>query len=253
MATSAQTALVTGAARGLGQGIAQRLAADGWQLALLDRDPAVQAVAESFAASTPAVGVVADVGDSDQVTGAVESTIRAFGRLDGLVNNAGFGLWTSPESLDRADWDRVLATNLTGPFLLAREAAAHLRKAGGAIVNVASTRALQSEPFSEAYAASKGGLVALTHALAASLAPAIRVNAVSPGWIDVTGAAPAQGRWDPDLSAADHRQHLTGRVGTPADVAAAVAFLLDPAQSGFVTAENLVVDGGMTRRMIYAE
>ncbi len=253
MADQPPTALVTGAARGLGAAIAGRLAAQGWQLALVDLDPGVQAWAESLAATAPAAGFVADLGDTDQVSATIDSAISAFGRLDGLVNNAGFGLNKAPESLDRADWDRVLAVNLTGPFLLAREAAPHLRASGGAVVNIASTRALQSEPNSEPYAASKGGLVALTHALAASLAPAIRVNAISPGWIDTTGADPESGQWDPAIAAEDHSQHLVGRVGRPSDVAAAVAFLLDGTQSGFISGENLVIDGGMTRRMIYAD
>lgn len=253
MADGAPTALVTGAARGLGAAIAGRLAAAGWRLALVDIDPNVQARAESLAGTMPAAGFVADVGDTDQVTATVDSAISAFGRLDGLVNNAGFGLDIAPEALDRSDWDRVLAVNLTGPFLLARQAAPHLRATGGAVVNIASTRALQSEPNSEPYAASKGGLLALTHSLAASLAPAIRVNAVSPGWIDTAGSDPAHGQWDPGITSTDHSQHLSGRVGMPADVAAAVAFLLDGRQSGFITGENLVVDGGMTRRMIYAE
>lgn len=252
MAEGAPTALVTGAARGLGAAIAQRLAADGWQLALVDAEPSVQACAESLAATTPTAGLVADVGETDQVTAAVESALSAFGRLDGLVNNAGVGLDAAPEALDRRDWDRVLAVNLTGPFLLAREAAPHLRATGGAVVNIASTRALQSEPHSEPYAASKGGLVALTHALAASLGPAIRVNCVSPGWIDTAGSDPASGQWHPDITPEDHEQHLTGRVGRPEDIAAAVAFLLDGRQSGFIAGENMIVDGGMTRRMIYA-
>jgi NAD(P)-dependent dehydrogenase (short-subunit alcohol dehydrogenase family) len=126
-------------------------------------------------------------------------------------------------------------------FLMAKHAAAHLRRTRGAMVNIASTRALQSEPDTEAYAASKGGIVALTHALALSLGPEVRVNCVSPGWID-TGTA--------KLSRGDHLQHPVGRVGRPADVAALAAFLLSNA-AGFATGQNYVLDGGMTRKMIY--
>jgi NAD(P)-dependent dehydrogenase (short-subunit alcohol dehydrogenase family) len=112
----------------------------------------------------------------------------------------------------------------------------------GTILTIASTRAHQSEPNTEAYAASKGGLVALTHALAASLAPDVRVNCISPGWILTKGPAP---------SPQDHAQHWAGRVGTPQDIAAAAAFLLGP-EAGFITGAEFVIDGGMTRKMIYA-
>ena len=121
-------------------------------------------------------------------------------------------------------------------------AAPHLRRARGAIVNIASTRAVQSEPQTEAYAAAKGGMVALTHALAISLGPQVRVNCVSPGWID-TGKT--------KLRRVDHEQHPVGRVGRPEDVAQLVAFLLSDA-AGFATGQDYILDGGMTRKMIYA-
>ena len=152
------------------------------------------------------------------------------------------------ESLDLAYWNRVLAVNLSGP-MLAKHCAPYLRAHGGAIVNLASTRARQSELDTEAYAASKGGLLALTHALAMSLGPEVRVNAVSPGWIDARD--PAARRAEP-LTDADHAQHPAGRVGTVEDVAAMVAWLLSR-QAGFVTGQEFVVDGGMSKKMIYSE
>ena len=145
------------------------------------------------------------------------------------------------DKLPLAEWNRRIGTNLTGVFLMTKHAAAHLRRSRGAVVNLASTRALQSEPDTEAYAASKGGVVALTHALALSLGPRVRVNCVSPGWIETKGAS---------LSRADHAQHPVGRVGRPEDVAELVAFLLSEA-AGFATGQNYVLDGGMTRKMIY--
>jgi len=174
-----------------------------------------------------------------------------FGQLDGLVNNAGIADPDSGpiEQLSLDAWNRRLGTNLTGAFLVAKHSIPMLRETGGAIVNIASTRALQSEAHTEAYAASKGGLVALTHALAVSLGPTIRVNAVSPGWIDTRENAQQQS--DP-LRAVDHQQHAVGRVGQPRDIGALVVFLLGPA-AGFVTGQNLVADGGMTRQMIYVE
>src|SRR5205809_434644 len=130
------------------------------------------------------------------------------------------------KSLTLADWRKVIDTNLTATYLFARAAEAPLRAARGAIVTIASTRALMSEPNTESYSASKGGLVALTHALAISLGPDVRVNCVSPGWIHTHGEP---------LSAEDHAQHPAGRVGEPADVAELVAYLLDGGRSGFVT------------------
>jgi len=128
----------------------------------------------------------------------------------------------------------------------------HLRQSRGSIVNMASTRALQSEPNSEAYAASKGGLLALTHSLAISLGPDVRANSISPGWIDVRAwQAHAPANPEP-LSATDHNQHPSGRVGTPEDIAAMVAYLVSP-EARFVTGQNFVVDGGMTRKMIYED
>jgi NAD(P)-dependent dehydrogenase (short-subunit alcohol dehydrogenase family) len=142
--------------------------------------------------------------------------------------------------------------NLTGAFLCAKYAAPHLRKNGGSIVNVASTRAFMSERHTEAYSASKGGLFALTHALAVSLGPEVRVNSISPGWIETSELRKRSARTPARLSAQDHSQHPAGRVGNAEDVAALALFLLDPGNS-FVTGQNFVVDGGMTKKMIYVE
>jgi len=227
-----KTALVTGGGRGIGHAVAARLVADGWRVVVADRDADGPAGARS---------VRADVADEAAVAALVAGMAAAEGRLDALVCNAGFGINKKLAQLSLAEWSAVLATNLTSTFLLARAGEAMLRLARGAIVTIASTRAHQSEPDTEAYAASKGGLVALSHALAASLAPDVRVNCISPGWIHTKGPAPG---------AADHAQHWAGRVGQPADIAAAVAFLLGP-EAGFITGAEFVIDGGMTRKMIY--
>jgi NAD(P)-dependent dehydrogenase (short-subunit alcohol dehydrogenase family) len=187
--------------------------------------------------------VETDVSSEASVRDCVRTALKRCGRLDALVNNAGIA---SPgngpvEKLALSEWNRRIGVNLTGAFLMAKHCVPHLRRARGAIVNIASTRALQSEPGTEAYAAAKGGLVALTHALALSLGPAIRVNCVSPGWI-------AKAR----VRKKDHAQHPAGRVGRGEDIAGMVAYLLSDA-AGFVTGQNFVVDGGMTRKMIYLE
>ena len=184
----------------------------------------------------------------------MKATLARFQHLDALINNAALADPVSGpvEELSLAAWNRRLGTNLTGAFLGAKPAVPALRRSHGAIVNIASTRALQSEPHTEAYAASKGGLVALTHALAVSLGPAVRVNCISPGWIAVSDWQRSDRRRPPELSAADHAQHPAGRVGRPEDVAEMVAYLIGP-RAGCVTGQNFVIDGGMTRKMIYVE
>ncbi|MFO7703603.1 MAG: SDR family oxidoreductase [Halopseudomonas sp.] len=245
-------ALVTGAARGIGKGIAASLLRAGWSVVLTDVDePAGQAAAEELARLGTVEFIAMDVSDEASVLACIERIEGDFGQLDGLVNNAGIADPDNGpiEQLSLEAWNRWLGTNLTGAFLVAKHAIPMLRETGGAIVNIASTRALQSEAHTEAYAASKGGLVALTHALAVSLGPTIRVNAVSPGWIDTRENAQQQS--DP-LRAVDHQQHAVGRVGQPRDIGALVVFLLGPS-AGFITGQNLVADGGMTRQMIYVE
>lgn len=225
-----KVALVTGGAQGIGRGIARALGGLGWQVAVAD----VRRSSDFFFVRT-------DVSREAAARACVRAVAKRFGRLDALVNNAGIAdPHSGPvEKLDLREWNRRLGTNLTGPFLMAKHAAPHLRRARGAVVNIASTRALQSEPDSEAYAAAKGGLVAFSHALAMSLGPAVRVNCVSPGWI----AHQTVGR-------KDHAQHPVGRVGRDEDIAALVAYLLSDA-AGFITGQNFVVDGGMTKKMIY--
>jgi len=250
-----RTAIVTGGAQGIGKGIVARLLAGGWCVAIVDAD------ADAGAETTGELGipdrlffVAADVADEGAVRTCVDAVIDRFGRIDGLVANAGVARppRVPVEALALADWSRVIGVNLTGPFLMAKHAVPHLRRTRGAIVNVASTRALQSEPNTEPYSASKGGVVALSHALAVSLGPDIRVNCVSPGWIDVRAWQKRARRATEPLSFGDHAQHPVGRVGTPEDVAGVVDFLLSDA-AGFVTGQNWVIDGGMTRKMIYLE
>lgn len=244
-----RVALVTGAARGIGLGIAAWLIAEGWQVVLADVDPRRGPIVADVLGENASF-VVMDVAREEQVAAGVAHVLGRFGRLDALVCNAAVAdpHNTVLESLELSHWNRVLAVNLSGPMLLAKHCAPYLRAHCGSIVNIASTRARQSEADTEAYAASKGGVLALTHALAISLGPEVRVNAVSPGWIDARD--PSVRRADP-LSDADHAQHPAGRVGTVEDVASMVAWLLSR-HAGFVTGQEFVVDGGMSRKMVYA-
>jgi NAD(P)-dependent dehydrogenase (short-subunit alcohol dehydrogenase family) len=241
--------VVSGAARGIGRAIAEQLASQGARVAILDSDHA-QGAATAKRLGKGARFLLCDLGQAAQIQAAV-TALKAFPMLDGLVNNAGIGAFKPFEQLGLAEWDRVQAVNLRAPYYLSQQLLPRL-KPGAAIVNIASTRALMSEPGGEAYGASKGGLLALTHAMAVSLqARKLRVNAVLPGWIDVSAFQGKPGRLK--LRAVDHAQHPAGRVGKPQDVAEAVAFLLDGKRSGFITGQRLVVDGGMTVRMQYVE
>ena len=148
------------------------------------------------------------------------------------------------------EWNKVLAVNLTGAFLCAKYAARHLKEAKGSIINICSTRAQMSEPNTEAYTASKGGIYALTHAMAVSLGPEVRVNSISPGWIDVSMNKKSSIRKPEKLTGMDHLQHPAGRVGQGEDIARMIEFLMAP-KNNFITGQNFVVDGGMTKKMIY--
>ncbi len=222
-------AVVTGGGGLIGTSIIEALLEAGWTVASFD-------VKET---KTAACHILCDVGNETSVLAAFDQL--GWKGLELLVNNAGIA---SPvngpiHELSLSDWRKVTDSHLTGAFLMTRSAVP-LMGQGASIVNMASTRAFMSEPETEAYAASKGGLVALTHALAVSLGPKIRVNAIAPGWItDET-----------DLRKKDEAQHPVGRVGRPKDIADGVLYLTG---AGFMTGQVLVLDGGMTRKMIYEE
>ncbi len=241
-----KTAIITGAGKGIGRAVAEAFAATGASVVLAEKDSVTGAETESYIrdSGNEALFVRTDVSSPEQVSEMVQKTVRNYGTIDIVVNNAGFGVWKSPLDLTVDEWDDVINTNLRGAFICAREAARFMKDhGGGSIINIASTRAFMSEAGSEAYAASKGGIVALTHALAASLAQyRIRVNCISPGWIE-TGDYSA-------LREADHLQHFSGRVGLPEDIARACLFLGSEG-NGFINGENIIIDGGMTRKMIY--
>ncbi len=248
MALEGKVAIVTGGAQGIGRATAWAFAAAGARVYAADID-------EEAGAELPEgiEFVRADVAEEGDVKNLVERVVAVEGRVDVVINNAGIGDRSSLQVRPLETWDRILAVNLRGPYLLVRYAEPHMPP-GGAVVNIASTRALMSEADTEPYSASKGGLRALTHSLAVSLAEkGIRVNCISPGWIDVSNWKKASVRRPEALSPEDHRQHLVGRVGRPEDVAEACLFLADGDRAGFITGQNLVVDGGMTVKMIYAD
>jgi len=250
-----KVAIVTGSARGIGAAIATRLGVEGAKVVVfdIDEESGRRRVKDLEGMGVEAIFVHGDVAVEADVARCVGEAVRIFGGVDVLVNNAGIGGSGRPifdQTIE--EWNRVIGVNLTGPYLFSKHAAKEMAKrGGGVIVNIASTRALQSEPNTEPYSASKGGLLALTHSLAISLAKyRIRVVAVSPGWVDTSSW-----RYPPSraaLTRLDHEQHPAGRVGMPEDIASLVAFLASD-EASWITGVNIVIDGGMTVKMIYLD
>jgi len=246
---SNKTVIITGAGKGIGKGIALLYAEKGACVVIADRDPVAGKETESYIKEHggEALFIETDVRREEDIIRLMDTAYQKYGKINILINNAGVSKFASLFELSIEEWDDIINTNLRSVFLSSREAAKYMQKnpEGGAIVNIASTRAIMSEPSSEAYAASKGGIVALTHALAASLSEdRITVNCISPGWIETGDYG--------SLRKIDHEQHLSKRVGKPEDIARACLYLTAK-ENDFVTGINLVVDGGMTRKMIYAE
>lgn len=251
-----KVAAVTGGAQGIGKAVALEFVKAGYEVSVADTDKeaGLELMEQVRSLGGKGMFLPVDVAEETEVERWFKLMLDDFGRIDALVNNAGIGMNGPMLELPLESFDRVISVNLRGTFVCSQQAArAMKRQGGGVILNIASTRAMMSEAGTEAYSASKGGLLALTHAMAVSLGPyGIRVNAVSPGWIETADWQKASKRRQPVHSERDRLQHPAGRVGTPADIAAACLYLAGDG-AGFVTGQNLVVDGGMTVKMIYEE
>ena len=246
-----RVAIVTGGGQGIGRAIVKRLLEDGLRVVIAEIDEeAGRETLDEYHDFGECIFIHADISDDSAVKAVVRETIASFRRVDALINNAGIFINKPLAKVSLAQWNRVLSVNLTGTFLCAKYSAPHLAKTRGSIINIASSRALMSEPDTEPYSASKGGLLALTHSIALSLGPDVRVNCISPGWIDVSGWKKRRTRQTAKLSEMDHKQHPAGRVGSPEDIASMAAYLIS-AEAAFITGANFIVDGGMTRKMIY--
>ncbi len=238
------TVLVTGGANGIGNAIARKFLDQGCNVIIADID---KKAGLKFGESNPnAYYIEADLSKTDKILNIFSFIDSHWSTLDVLINNVGISKFKPLLELSVEDWDNVLNTNLRSAFICSREFAhRHSKGTYGRIINIASTRHLMSEPNGEAYAASKGGLVSLTHALAASMQDiGMTVNCISPGWIHAGDSSA--------LNETDKIQHLTKRVGTPDDIANFCHFLCQ-SENDFITGQNFYVDGGMTKKMIYEE
>ncbi len=246
--------IVTGGGQGIGRAVARAYASEGANVIIAESDS--EAGMENAGYITgqghKAYFIPTDVSVESSVKNMVQKVLERFGTVDILINNAGVGSSDSIFDDGMDAWDRVLAINLRGTYMCAKYCAkAMVEKDSGCIINIASTRAFMSEPDTGAYSASKGGIIALTHSLAVTLGKhGIRVNSISPGWIDVSAWKRSDTAKQAHLTELDHSQHPAGRVGTPMDIAGACLYL-SSADAGFITGTNLTIDGGMTVKMIY--
>ncbi|WP_069998158.1 glucose 1-dehydrogenase [Cellulosilyticum sp. I15G10I2] len=248
--------IVTGSGQGIGNCIATAYARKKASVIIAEIDEEAgletKAAIESFGGDC--LFIPTDVGSEASVKEMINRAVKRYGKIDILINNAAITTYSEHDTLFTRSietFEHVMRVNVIGAYMCAKYCACHMPE-GSSIVNILSTRAFMSEPHTEPYSASKGALAALTHSLANSLAHKVRVNAISPGWIDNSGWKKKKDRKFTTLAEKDHLQHLTGRVGKPEDIANAVLYLTSEA-AGFITGANLVIDGGMTVKMIYAE
>ena len=242
--------IITGGAQGIGKVVSETLLNEGYRVSVFEIDQeAIDEFREENASDDMAF-FRCDVSSEADVKKAISKSLHRFENISGLINNAAIQNNKPVSELTLAEWNRVIGVNLSGSFLCAKYAAPFLKESLGSIINLCSTRAFQSEADTEAYSASKGGIFALTHALAVSLGPTVRVNCISPGWIDVSGIRKKSQAKQYPVTEEDHQQHPAGRVGKADDIARMVLFLLNP-ENSFITGQNFIIDGGMTRKMIY--
>jgi len=246
-----KVAVITGGALGIGKCITQQFAKEGARVACIDMNLAAgeETKAEILEDGGEALFFFGDLAKEKTLIDFTKKVIEHYGNIDYLINNAMISKKGIMSDCGYEDFNEVLRVGITAPYMLTKLFLPYFNK-GGAVVNISSTRAFQSQKDTESYTAAKGGITALTHALAVSLAGKIRVNSISPGWID-TGSTYDK-NYIPDYSDADKKQHLSGRVGHPMDIVRTVFFLCNEDNS-FINGHNIVVDGGMSKLMIYTE
>lgn len=231
--------VITGGANGIGRCMVSTFAEKGARIAFIDKDEE-RGNALSSILDEGHMFYAGDLAKESVLTNFAEAVAAKYKKVDALINNACFSNGGILSGCSFEDFNTVLKVGVTAPYMLTKLFLPYF-STSAAVVNIASSRAFMSQQDTESYTAAKGGIVALTHALAVSLAGKVRVNCISPGWIDNSGTS---------FSPEDHAQHPAGRIGRPEDITAAVEFLISDAAS-FITGENLMVDGGMTKLMIY--
>jgi NAD(P)-dependent dehydrogenase (short-subunit alcohol dehydrogenase family) len=237
--------LISGGAQGIGKVTAKHMLECGFKVYVIDIDG--EALDELKSEHVDVIPIVGDISDERTI---IEALNLINNKLYGIINNAAIITSGKIEELSLEEWNRVIAVNLTATFLMAKHGYKFLKNSKGVIVNIASTRALMSEPNTEAYSASKGGILSLTHALAISFAPNVRVNAISPGWIETSHLKKKSDKKVIQHSMEDSLQHPAGKVGEAQDIANMVEYLFSE-KASFITGQNFVIDGGMTKKMIY--
>lgn len=247
-----KVAIVTGAAKGIGWGIAKVFNARGAKVVVVDWDEENgKKTADELCQNGLAIFVKCDVSNEDQVKAMIDKTIETYGRIDILVNNAGIGVYKSVLDATSEDWDRCQAVNLKGIFLCCKYAIPHMQKLGkGAIINISSVHSHATVNGVAPYAASKGGITALTRNLAIDYGPAIRVNSIAPGWVLTPLIQSIFDSYDNPAEqqrAVENRQVMK-RIGIPEDIGYAAAFLASD-EASFITGTQLFVDGGLTAQL----
>ncbi|OON92778.1 MAG: oxidoreductase [Candidatus Epulonipiscium fishelsonii] len=246
--------IVTGGGQGIGACIATSYAKKGAKviIAEIDKEAGLETEQKLKEQGLEAIFIETDVGNEVSVKNMISIVVSIYGKIDILINNAAINPSGNLSTRKVSEFEDVLSVNVTGMYSCVQNSVPHMIGDGCSIVNIASTRAFMSEANTEAYSASKGAVIALTHSLAISLSHKIRVNSVSPGWIETSQWKKKKERNIALLEKQDHLQHPVGRVGVPEDVASAVLYLSSKAAE-FITGTNLIVDGGMTSKMIYVE
>lgn len=248
MSEQRKVAIITGGAQGIGKATTYRLLREGWAVVMADIDEeAGQEAVEEYREVGPILSVPTDAGDEGQLRQAIDRTAAHFGGIDLVMNNAYDSVpWQSFDHITLEMWNRLMKVNLTSIIITTQHALPYLRERRGCIVNIASILALRTYPNVVPYSTSKGAIIALSHALAISLGPEIRVNSICPGMI-ITHPWRKKSRWRAPNYEDKKHQHPVGRMGMPPDIAAMVAFLVS-ADAEFITGENFVVDGGVLRK-----